>query len=274
MQLQKVKLSEGTDLKQRSSVETKLHLINATPYYFHSQLYCDCFASSSYCSPSRCNCTACFNNLESENSRRIAVISTIERNPNAFRSKILSSNSSKSASQNQSAAEVALHHKGCHCKKSNCLKKYCECFQLGIVCSDRCRCNNCKNFPGSVERNKCLTVGIKEISQIIRKSESSLNTLESESAPPSAASSSSLSTSSAGPPDVALVRRLDDLGAILTHDVISKVGMNHLFKHFNGHHTISLNPHFMNPIRSANPCFKPSLRSPREVNLKRKGKEI
>lgn len=155
------------------------------------------------------------------------MISTIERNPNAFRSKILSSNSSKSASQNQSAAEVALHHKGCHCKKSNCLKKYCECFQLGIVCSDRCRCNNCKNFPGSVERNKCLTVGIKEISQIIRKSESSLTALDSDSAPPAAAtsSSSSLSASCTGPPDVALVRRLDDLGAILTHEVISKVTM-------------------------------------------------
>jgi Tesmin/TSO1-like CXC domain, cysteine-rich domain len=189
------------------------------------QLYCDCFASSSYCSPSRCNCTACFNNLESENSRRIAVISTIERNPNAFRSKILSSSNPASSSQNQSAAEVALHHKGCHCKKSNCLKKYCECFQLGIVCSDRCRCNNCKNFPGSVERNKCLTVGIKEISQIIRKSESA-NAVSEPSL-----TSSSVSSSSSGsglglpiaPPDVALVRRLDGLGSMITHDVISKV---------------------------------------------------
>lgn len=188
------------------------------------QLYCDCFASSSYCSPLRCNCTACFNNLESESSRRIAVISTIERNPNAFRSKILSSSSTTSTSHNNLAAEVALHHKGCHCKKSNCLKKYCECFQLGITCSDRCRCTNCKNFPGSVERNKCLTVGIKEISQIIRKSESNSNVTDTGGASISAgSSSSSRSAAYTAAPDVALVRRLDDLGAILSHDVISKV---------------------------------------------------
>jgi hypothetical protein len=136
------------------------------------QLYCDCFASSSYCSVQRCNCTACFNNLGSENSRRIAVIATVERNPNAFRSKILSSANSTSSSTDQSAAEVALHHKGCHCKKSNCLKKYCECFQLGIVCSDRCRCNNCKNFPGSVERNNIFA---QKDSHFIRKTESVLN---------------------------------------------------------------------------------------------------
>jgi hypothetical protein len=24
--------------------------------------------------------------------------------------------------------------KGCHCEKSHCLKKYCDCFKLGEIC--------------------------------------------------------------------------------------------------------------------------------------------
>lgn len=42
--------------------------------------------------------------------------------------------------------------RGCNCKRTGCLKKYCECFQANIPCSDKCKCIDCKNYEGSEER--------------------------------------------------------------------------------------------------------------------------
>ena len=98
------------------------------------KLYCDCFAEGKYCSD--CDCKDCFNNIEHKEVCDLVVFKTKAKNPRAFK------------------CDKEKNYKVCHCTKSFCMKKYCECFQQNRVCNSNCKCKGCKNLPVTEESPK------------------------------------------------------------------------------------------------------------------------
>lgn len=109
------------------------------------KMYCDCFREKGYCED--CSCIGCMNNSEHEAARSETMKVIKARNPLAFEGLVVRSK--------QPGSSTLKHIKGCRCKKSNCRKKYCECFQLGIGCGADCTCSNCQN-NGKRSRNEEL----------------------------------------------------------------------------------------------------------------------
>ncbi|CAL8109727.1 unnamed protein product [Orchesella dallaii] len=117
------------------------------------KLYCDCFANGEFCH--LCNCTNCFNNLQHEEDRQKAIKLVLERNPGAFRPKIGKSSQTGEAHERR-------HNKGCNCRRSGCLKNYCECYEAKIFCSGICKCTGCKNCIENIPTGLPNGVGVEQ----------------------------------------------------------------------------------------------------------------
>ena len=163
-----------------------------------------------YCND-KCNCVDCVNILARDGERQQAMMNIKERNPDAFKSKVVvalaggadvqASGSNAGVSGGVKEEYVAditavdttvinpslnvlvppsneeifvnsnrpppTHLSGCHCKKSACLKKYCECFSIQVQCCEKCRCVDCKNIsPEMLKRRiQAMEVNINSVNE-------------------------------------------------------------------------------------------------------------
>ena len=93
-------------------------------------MYCECFATGKHCGED-CACVGCSNDEAHQKA--------IDRARELIRVK----------NGNGKAGSA-----GCHCRKTQCIKKYCECFNAGLPCGDKCRCEDCSNTKEAALRYK------------------------------------------------------------------------------------------------------------------------
>ena len=143
--------------------------------------YCACYASGHFCEG--CECKNCLNTLEAFQKSHSNININIIKNNNNNGDNIVSSNIYNSLCEenkmnnneynpldynnsNHNMSTIIINNNInpfnqnhlhteviCNCTKSNCTKKYCECFKMGRRCDALCRCVNCLNKVGNSAEN-------------------------------------------------------------------------------------------------------------------------
>ncbi|KAK1382827.1 CRC domain-containing protein [Heracleum sosnowskyi] len=121
------------------------------------KLNCDCFAAGYYCGQN-CSCQGCFNRPEYQDTVLDTRQHIVSQDPLAFAPKILQQVATVTYERflqdiNKLTPSSERNERGCNCKKSMCLKRYCQCYQSNVGCSDGCRCAGCKNVYGKKKAN-------------------------------------------------------------------------------------------------------------------------
>ncbi|KAM0824463.1 hypothetical protein ACQ4PT_070181 [Festuca glaucescens] len=117
------------------------------------KLYCPCFSGGGYCSE-RCGCLPCFNKVEfaeTVQTTRKVLLSRQKRMSMKINRRLEANAETVLQEDAHNSSSSTPPRRGCNCKKSSCLKKYCDCYQDGTGCSLFCRCDDCKNPFGKNE---------------------------------------------------------------------------------------------------------------------------
>jgi len=117
--------------------------------------YCECFANNEFCFG--CECLNCYN------LPQYRIKSSINYSSVSNTGEITKKDDCESNLESQKVDLI------CNCTKSNCMKKYCECFKAGQGCKEMCRCINCENNKEiKVVKKEVLTEAEKEKRKVSR----------------------------------------------------------------------------------------------------------
>mmetsp|Transcript_32849 Transcript_32849/g.75627 ORF Transcript_32849/g.75627 Transcript_32849/m.75627 type:complete len:162 (+) Transcript_32849:1189-1674(+) len=122
------------------------------------------FGQAEVCNTESCSCVACGNDSIYNRGREHAVMVALSRSTSAF------AQSRPTKRERREAKMESTNLRVCHCRKSRCVKKYCDCFFVGVRCNSRCQCLDCSNTgatndyadnvpkaPGRTEKAKPIT---------------------------------------------------------------------------------------------------------------------
>ena len=117
--------------------------------------HCDCHRAGKQCGD-KCGCYDCKNELSSINQISYPIEDTFV--PIIFNLKKSITNIEIEEKTTSKVFDYFSRRKGrpgkCNCVKSQCNKRYCECFSLGDYCGDSCECSNCVNQQQPLEIKK------------------------------------------------------------------------------------------------------------------------